>query len=161
MRVSLTCACVLLAVLANAQIYKSTFGLRFDDSQLGFDYTQRILPSLTAEAFLDLETSEIRAGAAVRPHFKIAGRRLNWYPTAGVFVAQRRQVGSAWGVAPGVGAEYKFMLAPVVISFDIVPHIYLTPSFPDYFNFQTVFSIKYILVKDKRVKLPKRRESDE
>lgn len=149
-----------VSVGAQAQIYKSTFGLRFDDEQLGFSFTQRVLPTVSVEAFLDLEKTEIRSGAVIRPHLKLAGKRLNWYPMAGAFVTQRRQVGSAWGVLTGIGAEYKFMLAPVVISFDVVPHIYLTQDFPDYFNFQTVFSVKYILVKDKRFKLPTR-DSDE
>ena len=153
--------CMLMGMgAAQAQIYKTTFGVRLDDQQLGFNFTQRVLPTVSAEAFLDLETSEVRAGAAIRPHLKLAGKRLNWYPTLGAFMAQRRQVGGAWGIVTGIGAEYKFMLAPVVISFDMVPHIYLTPDFPDYFNFQTVFSIKYILVKDKRFKLPTR-EVDE
>jgi hypothetical protein len=161
MKHGLMIAGFLCALSASGQLYKTSFGLRLDDSQLGFNFTQRLLPTLSAEGFLDLETNEVRAGAALRPHFKLAGKRLNWYPTAGVFVAQRKNVGSAWGMVPGVGAEYKFILAPVVISFDLVPHIYLTPSFPDYLNFQTVFSVKYILVKDKRIQLPKRREEDD
>lgn len=151
---------VLLPILGAAQLYKSTFGLRFDDAQLGLSAAYRFQQRLSAEAFVDLDRDEFRAGSNLRFHNKLAGRRLNWYPIGGLFLASRKNVGDTWGFTPGIGAEYKFILAPVVISFDFAPHIYLTRDFPDYWSPQTVFSIKYILVKDKRITLPKRRERD-
>jgi hypothetical protein len=49
-----------------------------------------------------------------------------------------------------MGIEYKIMIAPVVISFDVNPAFHTGGNHANWWDFQTVFSIKYILIKDRK-----------
>lgn len=152
---------LLFSFIGQSQIYKTTGGIRLDDEQFGMSVTQRVLPSTSVELYADLASNNFQTGINARQHVKLAGRRLNWYPQAGAHIGTFKNYGSFGGVDIGIGAEYKFILFPAVISFDMMPSIHLAGNHPDWWNFNTVFSIKYIFVKDKKVKLPKRKESDE
>lgn len=140
----------LVSMTAQAQVYKSTVGLRLDDEQIGLSYTQRFLDQTSAEAFVDLGKRQISAAVFARQHFKLVGRRLNWNVGAGPMIGTLKDHGDFYGGIVNLGADYKFMLFPVVISFDLQPNIYLGNSHPDWWSFQSVFSIKYVLVKDKK-----------
>jgi hypothetical protein len=144
-----------------SQLYKTTFGARLDDAQFGLSLTQRILPKTSIEVYGDMTSNFVQAGAVVRQHLKIAGRRMNYYPIVGMHTGYYKDRGGFSGSDLGIGAEYKFILMPLSMSFDVVPSVHFIGNHADWWTFNTVFSIKYILVEDKRIKLPRRKESDD
>ena len=141
-----------------SQLYKTTWGVRLDDSQFGLSLTQKLAPKITIEPFADFDKSELRYGANFRFHKKILGRRLNWYRGIGAIGGLLKPKTSFWGATALVGADYKFMLFPIVVSFDINPVFYLSSSHPDWWSMQTVFSIKYVLIKEPKKKLFKKND---
>ncbi len=134
----------------SAQLYKTNLGIRLDESQFGLSLDQKIYKQLTAQVAFDAKTREIKATAFARYHLKVIGRRLNVYPGIGVHTGTYKDHGGFSGFDMLVGAEYKMMILPVVLSFDFSPAFHTAGHHPDWWNFQSVFSIKYILVKDKR-----------
>lgn len=143
-----------------AQFYKTTWGVRLDDDQFGFNLTQKVAKEFTIELFSDFDKKELRYGGHIRHHSKIAGSKLNWCQGVGAHGGLLKPRNSFWGINPVVGAEYKFMLFPLLVSFDINPFIYISGSHPEFWSLQTIFSIKYVLVKEeKRKKWRERMES--
>jgi hypothetical protein len=161
MRNSLILLFILVSFNGSAQLYKSMMGLRLDDSRIGLSYTQRVLPEVSLQVYGDLASTFVQSGFVARKHMKIAGRRLNWYPIAGVHAGFFKDFGGFSGVDIGIGGEYKFILAPVAISFDLVPSVHIGGSHPEWWTMSSMFTIHFILVKDKKVNLPKRKESDD
>lgn len=134
----------------HSQLYKTSFGLRFDDDQLGFSLTQKVAKPFTVEVFADADKTEFRYGGIIRHHSRIAGRRLNWYQGLGGHGGLIKNGNKFYGVNGVIGAEYKFFLFPIGISFDFNPLIHLSPGTDTLLDTQTVFSIKYIIVKDRK-----------
>lgn len=134
----------------SAQLYKTNLGLRLDESQFGISVDQKIYKQFTAQAAFDARENEIRATAFARYHIKLLGRRLNFYPGLGAHTGILKEYGRYDGFDLLVGVEYKIMIAPVVISFDVNPAFHTGGSHANWWDFQTVFSIKYILVKDRK-----------
>lgn len=160
MRYVLIASSLFLTLSGYSQLYKTTFGARLDDAQFGMSLTQRILPKTSIEVYGDMTSNNVQAGAVIRQHLKIAGKRMNYYPIAGVHTGYMKDSGSFSGADLGIGAEYKFILMPLAISFDVVPSVHFLGNHSDWWTFNTVFSIKYVLVEDKKIKLPRRKESD-
>lgn len=150
---------MLFSLSASAQVYRSTFGIRLDDEQIGASYTHRILDQTTVEGFMDLGKRQVTTAIFGRQHVKIAGRRLNWYGGAGPMYGTLKDHGDFYGCIVNLGAEYKFMLFPVVISFDMQPQIYLGNSHPDWWTFQSVFSLKYVVSKSKKKKEERKKKN--
>ncbi len=140
---------LLLPPIASAQLYKTTAGIRLDNEQFGLALDQKIYKQLTATAAFDARSNDLRATGLLRYHIKILGRRLNIYPGAGVHVGTYKNYGSYHGFDLLLGAEYKLLLLPVVLSFDFQPAIHSGGSHPDWWNLQSVFSIKYVIHKQK------------
>ena len=131
-----------------SQLYKTTWGVRVDDSQFGLNLTQKLAQKITVEGFIDFDQTELRYGGNLRFHRPILGRRLSWYPGVGAFGGLLKPKTNFWGASFLVGADYKFMMFPLVISFDVNPIVYISTSHPEYWSMQTVFSLKYVLVKE-------------
>jgi len=146
------------AIFSYSQLYKTTWGVRLDDSQFGLSLTQKLAKKITIESFADFDKSELRYGANFRFHSKILGRRLNWYKGVGAIGGLLKPETSFYGASAVVGADYKFMLFPLVVSFDLNPIVYLSPSHPEWWSMQTVFSLKYVLVKEPKKKLFKKND---
>ncbi len=149
---------LIVSLSGEAQLYKTTWGVRLDDNQFGLSLTQKIAKKITIEAFSDFDESELRFGANARFHSKILGRRLNWYRGVGAIGGLLKPNISFWGASAVVGADYKFMLFPIVVSFDVNPVFYLSQSHPKWWSMQTVFSLKYVLVKEPKKKIFKRND---
>lgn len=132
------------------QLYKTNLGVRIDESQFGISFDQKIWGQLTAQAAFDAKTNEVRATTFMRYHIKLLGRRLNFYPGLGAHTGVLKEYGNFHGFDLLMGLEYKIMIAPIVISFDVNPAFHTGGSHSDWWDFQTVFSVKYILVKDKK-----------
>lgn len=135
--------------MLSAQLYKTNIGVRLDESQFGISLDQKIYKQFTATAAFDAKSNEIKASALARYHLKVLGRRLNIYPGFGPHWGVVKEYGEFTGFDLMIGAEYKLMLLPVVLSFDVNPSFHTGGNHPDWWNFQTVFSIKYVLVKDR------------
>jgi len=132
--------------LTRAQTYQSTFGLRLDSRAFGLTAVHRIARHTSLEGIGLLEAKSATGIALVREHFPILTRRLNWYVGLGAHVGALKDVGNFWGVDGQLGAEYKFNLLPIHISFDVRPCFHVN-GHPDWFEKQTAFSIRYVLVK--------------
>lgn len=132
-----------------AQLYKTNIGVRLDESQFGVSLDQKIYQQFTTTAAFDAKSNEVKATAIARYHFKVLGRRLNIYPGLGAHWGVVKEYGDFSGFDLLIGAEYKLVLLPVVLSFDVNPAFHTAGHHPDWWNFQTVFSIKYVLVKDR------------
>jgi hypothetical protein len=48
-----------------------------------------------------------------------------------------------------VGVEHKILLIPFSVGFEINPSIHIMGSHPNWYTFQSVFSVKYVIIKDK------------
>lgn len=140
------------------QLYKTTWGLRIDDSQFGISFTQKLTKKITVESFADFDQTELRYGANFRLHQKILGRRLSWYRGIGAIGGLLKPKVSFYGASALIGADYKFILLPIVVSFDVNPLFYLSPNHPKWWSMQTVFTIKYVLVKEPKSKIFKKND---
>jgi hypothetical protein len=145
----------------SAQLYKTNLGVRIDESQFGISFDQKIYEQFTAQAAFDARENEIRATAIARYHIKLLGRRLNFYPGIGAHTGILKEYGRYDGFDLLMGIEYKIMIAPVVISFDVNPAFHTGGNHANWWDFQTVFSIKYILVKDKKKLFEKWRDRND
>lgn len=140
---------ILLSINLPAQLYKTTLGIRLDNEQFGIGIDQRIFKPVTVSAAFDARSNEVRATALLRYHIKVIGRRLNVYPGIGAHAGVYKNYGSYQGGDLLFGAEYKMLIAPIVISFDFMPSFHTGGEHPDWWNLQSVFSIKYVIQKRK------------
>lgn len=132
-----------------AQLYRTNIGVRLDDSQFGLSIDQKVYDQFVVQAAFDARSNELKATAYARYHLKLIGRRLNVYPGIGAHTGVVKEEGAFGGFDLLVGAEYKMMILPVVLSFDVSPAFHTAGNHPDWWNFRTVFSIKYVIVKKK------------
>jgi len=132
-----------------AQLYKTSVGVRLDNEQFGIGLDQKIYKQLTATAAFDARSNEVRSSAFLKYHLKIIGQRLNVYPGIGAHYGVYKNFGEYSGFDMLFGAEYKMIIAPIVLSFDFQPSFHPGGSHPDWWNLQSVFSIKYVINKRK------------
>ena len=144
----------------SAQLYKTTMGVRLDNEQFGIGIDQKIYKQLTATAAFDAWSNEVRATALLRYHLKVIGQRLTIYPGLGAHTGLYKNEGSYNGFDLLLGAEYKLLLLPVVLSFDFQPSFHSGGHHPDWWNLQSVFSIKYVIVRQKGGLFEKWRKKD-
>ncbi|WP_051718819.1 hypothetical protein [Hymenobacter sp. IS2118] len=133
---------------ALAQKYRTTAGIRAGGSAYGLTVQQLVLPSTTLEGLALFSTRERSATVLAERHFGILGPSLNYYLGAGAHVGSHKDHGTFWGFDGIVGAEYKIPFARVVLSVDFKPTVEFNSA--DWTRFPTAFSVRYILVKQKK-----------
>jgi len=143
--------CLLGSLSLRSQIYKTAIDLRLDNELFGFGLTQKLLPQVTAIGAMDFRMgNEIKGTALIRYHIKWAGRRINFYPGVGVHSGVKKDFGNFRGIDFTLGAEYKSVLLPLVVAYEFQPVIHTAGNHPDFYNLQSVLTVRYVLVKDKK-----------
>lgn len=142
---------VLLALVsqpAAAQKYITAAGFRSSGSNHGLTVQQLVLPKTTLEGLGVLGTRERTATVLIERHFGILGPSLNYYFGAGAHAGSHKDNGGFWGLDAIAGAEYKIAFIPVVISLDFKPTVEFNAE--DWNRFPTAFSVRYIIIKQKK-----------
>jgi hypothetical protein len=142
---------LLAASPAAAQKYRTAAGLRLSPGQYGLTVQQKFLPGATLEGLALAGTREVSATVLAERHFGILGPSLNYYLGAGGHVGNHKDTGTFGGVDGIVGVEYKVALTRLVISADFKPSIEFGSD--DWARFPTAFSVRYILIKEKKTGL--------
>lgn len=136
---------------AAAQKYRTAAGLRYSPGQYGLTVQQKFLPKATLEGLALAGTREVSVTVLAERHFGILGPSLNYYLGAGGHLGRHKDSGTFGGFDGIVGVEYKIALSRLVVSADFKPSIELSSD--DWARFPTAFSLRYILVKEKKTGL--------
>ncbi|TGE19698.1 hypothetical protein [Hymenobacter elongatus] len=147
----LTTALALLAPAAQAQKYRTAAGFRLGQGNYGLTIQQKILDKVTLEGIGVVGTREVSGTVLAERHFGILGPSLNYYLGAGGHVGNHKDDGVFGGFDGIVGAEYKVAFFPLVLSVDFKPSVEFNSA--DWARFPTAFSVRYVLVKEKKTGL--------
>jgi hypothetical protein len=148
----LLAGCGLLAVpVAQAQKYRTAAGIRVGGGNYGLTVQQKIFDKTTLEGLGLVASREVSATLLAERHFGILGPSLNYYLGAGGHVGNHKDTGAFGGVDALAGIEYKVALTPFVLSLDFKPSVEFGSD--DWARFPTAFSVRYILVKEKKTGL--------
>lgn len=142
---------LLLAQPATAQKYRTAAGVRLSPGLYGLTVQQKFLPKATLEGLVLAGPREVTGTVLAERHFGILGPSLNYYLGAGGHVGNNKNTGAFGGVDAIVGVEYKILLSRLVISADFKPSIEFNSD--DWARFPTAFSLRYVLVKEKKTGL--------
>lgn len=144
---------VLLALISvsscNAQKYKSAAGVRMDGQMFGVTYSQRFFNAVTAEGNLDFRNQEVNVSVVGKYHKPILGKSLTLFMGGGYHLGTYKNYGGFSGADLTIGVEHKILIVPFSVGFEINPSIHFTGSHPNWYTFQSVFSVKYVIAKDK------------
>ena len=134
------------------QKYKSAIGLRVDGGKMvGVNYTQRFFKRTTAELNLDFrEGNQVVTSLVYKIHKPLVGRGLTLFGGVGYHFGNYKDLGSFSGGDFTVGVEHKIVILPFSIGFELSPSIHLSGVHPDWYTFQSIFSVKYVLIKQRR-----------
>ncbi|WP_375418767.1 hypothetical protein [uncultured Hymenobacter sp.] len=141
---------LLAAGAAQAQKYRTAAGLRIGKDNTGLTIQQKVLDKVTLEGLALAGPREFSGTVLVERHFGILGPSLNYYLGAGGHLGRHQDHGAIGGLDFIVGAEYKIALTPFVLSLDLKPSLELGNGDGDWGRFPSAFSVRYILLKDKR-----------
>lgn len=136
---------------AAAQKYRTAAGLRLSPGQYGFTVQQKFLPGATLEGLALAGPREVSGTVLAERHFGILGPSLNYYLGAGGHLGRHKDTGTFGGFDAIAGVEYKVALTRLVISADFKPSIEFGSD--DWARFPTAFSVRYILIKEKKTGL--------
>lgn len=137
---------------ADCQRYRSAIGFRADGGRMiGFGLSQRFFKSTTAEINLDFrEGNQVIGRGLFKFHKSLIGKGLTLFAGGGVHYGNYKDLGRFSGADATIGLEHKILILPFSISFELNPSVHLSGEHPDWYTFQSVFSVKYILVKHRR-----------
>jgi len=137
-----------VALPSQAQKYRTAAGLRISSDLYGLTVQQKILPKTTLEGLALAGSREVTATVLAEQHFGLLGPSLNYYFGAGGHVGNHKDTGAFGGIDGIVGIEYKIALSRFVVAADFKPSIEFNSD--DWARFPTAFSVRYILVKEKK-----------
>lgn len=133
----------------NAQKYKSAAGLRIDGGKmLGLTYSQRFFKRTTAEINLDFRNQEVKTTVMAKYHKRLLGKSLTLFGGVGYHLGSFKDEGGFSGADLTLGVEHKILILPLSVSFELNPSVHITGEHPDWYTFQSVFAVKYILVRN-------------
>ncbi|MGV3639317.1 MAG: hypothetical protein ACO1NZ_02285 [Adhaeribacter sp.] len=141
---------LLTAATASAQKYRTAAGLRIDRNDFGISLQQKIMERNTLEGILALGSREVSGTALFEHHFPLLGKSFNYYLGAGAHVGNLKDHGAFFGGDVILGTELKLPIFPLLLSFDIKPAVHVNHE--DWFDFASGFTLRYILVKEKKEK---------
>lgn len=145
-----TAGLLLAAGPAQAQKYRTAAGGRVGKDNTGLSIQQKVFDHVTLEGLALAASREFSGTVLVERHFGILGRSLNYYLGAGGHVGRQQDHGAFGGLDAIVGAEYKIALSSFVLSLDLKPTVEFNNGNGDWSRFPTAFSVRYILLKDKK-----------
>jgi hypothetical protein len=135
---------------AVAQKYRTALGVRIAKESVGLTLQQRILPKSTIEGLGMIGSREASGTVLFEQHFPIIFKGLNYYIGAGAHIGNLKDSGVFYGGDAILGLEMKLPIMRFVISGDLKPAVHANHE--DWFELQRGFSIRYILVKEKKKK---------
>ena len=83
-------------------------------------------------------------------HKPLVGKGLTVFAGLGYHVGNFKDEGSFSGGDVTVGVEHKILILPISIAFEINPSVHITGEHSDWYTFQSVFSVKYVLIKNRK-----------
>ena len=151
-------SCLLLWLLlasgpAQAQKYRTAAGLRLGKDNTGLTIQQKIFDHVTLEGLGTAGPRDFNGTVLIEQHFGILGPSLNYYFGAGAHLGKNQDTGTVGGLDGIIGAEYKIALTHFVLSFDLKPTVEFNHGDSDWSRFPTAFSVRYILLKEKKAGL--------
>ncbi|WP_191906913.1 hypothetical protein [Adhaeribacter soli] len=145
--------------LVQAQKYRTALGVRIAKESVGLTVQQKILPKSTLEGLGMIGSREASGTLLFEQHFPIIFKGFNYYIGAGAHVGNLKDSGVFYGGDAILGLEMKLPIFRIVISGDIKPAFHANHE--DWFELQRGFSVRYILVKEKKKKFRLFGNSDE
>ncbi len=139
---------LILPFSGQAQKYRSAAGVRIGRNDFGITGQQKILKQTTLEAIGAFSGREVSATGLVEQHFPVLGKGFNIYLGAGAHVGHLKDNGTFYGGDLIAGAELKLPVVPIVLSLDLKPTFHVNHE--EWGGVGSGFSIRYILVKEKR-----------
>jgi len=139
--------CLLWGV-ASAQNYRTAAGLRIGRGGFGISAQQKIMERSTLEGIVSVDADEFTGTLLLEKHFPLIGKGFNYYLGGGAHVGTLNNFGTYYGGDAIVGAEMKLPLFPILLSLDLKPAVHINHE--DWFNFGGGFTIRYILLKEKK-----------
>jgi hypothetical protein len=141
---------ILFSLAASAQKYRTAVGARLGRNDFGISLQQQILERNTLEGIFAIGNRDATGTVLFEHHFPIMGKGFNYYLGAGAHVGQLKDHGTFYGADVILGTELKLPIFPLLLSFDIKPAMHLHHE--DWFDFASGFTLRYILVKEKKEK---------
>jgi len=134
------------------QRYKTALGIRADGGKMiGVNLTQRFFKATTAELNLDFrEGNQVIGRGTFKIHKPLIGKGLTLFGGIGMHYGNYKDIGVFSGGDVSVGLEHKILILPFSVSFELTPSVHLGGEHPNWYTFQSVFSVKYILIKHRR-----------
>jgi hypothetical protein len=137
-----------LSQFATAQKYRTALGVRIGKSDFGITVQQKVFEKTTLEGIGGVSPREARGTLLLERHFPLIGKSFNYYLGGGAHVGTLKEYGPFYGADAIAGVEMKLPLFPLVASVDIKPSLHANHE--NWVSLQGGFSVRYILVKEKR-----------
>lgn len=147
-KITLILSLCLLCGVASAQNYRTAAGLRIGRGGFGISAQQKIMERSTLEGILSVDSDEFTGTLLLEKHHPLLGKGFNYYLGGGGHIGTLNDYGTFYGADAIVGVEMKLPLFPVLLSLDMKPAVHVNHE--DWFNFGGGFTIRYILVKEKK-----------
>jgi hypothetical protein len=141
---------LLLSLSVSAQKYRTAIGARIGRDNFGVSLQQKILERSTLEGIFAVGSRDVTGTALFERHFPLLGKSFNYYLGAGAHVGSLKDHGAFFGGDVILGTELKLPLFPLLLSFDVKPAMHVNHE--DWFDFASGFTLRYILVKEKKEK---------
>jgi hypothetical protein len=141
---------LLFSLTVSAQKYRTALGARIDRNDFGVSLQQKILERSTLEGIFAVGSRDATGTVLFERHFPILGKGFNYYLGGGAHVGTLKDHGTFYGGDVILGTELKLPIFPLLLSFDIKPAMHVNHE--DWFDFASGFSLRYILVKEKKEK---------
>lgn len=141
---------VLFSLAASAQKYRTAVGARLGRNDFGISLQQQVLDRNTLEGIFAVGSRDATGTVLFEHHFPILGKGFNYYLGAGAHVGTLKDHGAFFGGDVILGTELKLPIFPLVLSFDVKPAMHVHHE--DWFDFASGFTLRYILVKEKKEK---------
>lgn len=142
---------IAFSINVQAQKYITAAGVRVEKQRFGLTVQQRVLNKCTIEFLGMAGTKEVSGTALFQRHFPIITNGLNYYVGAGGHVGHFKERGTFYGADGVLGLEAKLLFTRLLLSADLKPAVHVNHE--DYFGLQGGFSLRYILIKEKKKKL--------
>ena len=151
---------LVFGITALSQNYKTALGARLGREDLGITLQQKTFERQTVEGILSANEHDFEITGLYQFHFPMLLNTFNYYFGLGGhlgisdrFTADADTYEAKYGIDGIIGVEHKFLLIPVVISLDLKPAYNINYDRP--FEMDGAFSLRYILVKEKKPLLDK------
>ncbi len=140
--------CIYMPV--DAQKYRTAAGIRFQQDNFGITLQQKLFKNTTLEGIGAFGGDEVSVTGLIEKHFPVIGPGFNLYFGGGGHVGALKDRGAFFGGDLIVGTELKVPILPLVLALDLKPAFHVNHD--DWGSVNGGFSMRYILVKDKKEK---------